>query len=94
MVGRAVIGNAFFFKQANALLHKKEVSQKKFNDFKEEGQKFIQLIEKFNLGPNDARPYFIGLAKGLVGASFLRNKFGLAKSVDEMKLIFENHFQN
>ncbi len=93
MVGRAAIGNAFFFKQANSLLSRKQILGKKFSDFVQEGEKFIQLAEEYNLGPNDVRPYFIGLAKGLVGASVLRNRFGLAKSVDEMKLIFEQHFQ-
>jgi len=93
MIGRSAIGNAFFFKQANAVLQKKEVPQKKFEDFKEEGERFLEYIKEFSLGPNDARPYFIALSKGLVGASFLRNKFGMSKTINEMEEIFKEHFK-
>ncbi len=93
MVGRAAIGNAFFFKQATALLHGKEVSIKDFKEIKNEGTRFLELIEEFELGPNDARPYLLGIAKGIVGAPQLRNKFGMSKTVREMKEIFNSHFQ-
>jgi len=54
--------------------------------------RFFELIEEFELGPNDARPYLLGIAKGIVGAPQLRNKFGMSKTVSEMKEIFESHF--
>lgn len=88
MVGRAAIGNAFFFKQAKDALDGKEVPQRKLKDVAKEGKRFLEIAEEFELKANDVRPYFIGLAKGLIGASFLRNRFGTAKSVEEIKNFF------
>ena len=93
MIGRAVMGNAFFFKQANALLAGKETILKNFAESKKEGERFLQLAEEFNLGPNDLRPYFLSLSKGLIGASSLRNSFGMSKTNEEIKKIFEKYFQ-
>ncbi|MFA6065005.1 MAG: tRNA-dihydrouridine synthase family protein [archaeon] len=93
MVGRATIGNAFFFKQAKALLNGKEIPLRTINEIKKEGTRYFELAKEFELGPNDLRPYFIGLSKGLAGAPALRNKFGLSKSVLEMKEIFEEYFK-
>ncbi len=93
MIGRAVMGNAFFFKQANALLSKKGDLTKNFDESKKEGERFLQLAEEFNLGPNDLRPYFLGLSKGLIGASALRNSFGMSKTNEEIKNIFKKYFE-
>ncbi len=94
MVGRAAIGNAFFFKQANEALEGKEITQKKQSDVKREGQRFLELAKEYNLGVNDVRPYFIGLSKGLIGASILRNRFGLSKSIEEIEKIFTAYFED
>ncbi len=93
MIGRAVMGNAFFFKQANALLEGKESILKNFDETKKEGERFLELADEFNLAPNDIRPYFLGLSKGLIGASVLRNSFGMSKTKEEMKKIFEKYFE-
>lgn len=93
MIGRAAMGNAFFFKQANALLAGKDAPQRSVSEAKKEGERFFELASEFNLGPNDLRPYFLGLSKGLIGASVLRNSFGASKTKEEMKKIFENYFE-
>jgi tRNA-dihydrouridine synthase B len=92
MVGRAVIGNAFFFKQATALLNKKEVLEKTREETKKEGQEYLKLAHEFNLGVNDIRPYFIGMSKGLVGAPALRNAFGTSKTFEEIENTFREYF--
>ncbi len=94
MVGRAAIGNAFFFKQANEAVNGKEISQKKQSDVKNEGLRFLALAKEFGLGVNDVRPYFIGLSKGLIGASVLRNRFGLSKTIDEIEDFFLKYFED
>ena len=93
MIGRAVMGNAFFFKQANALLSGKESPLKNVSETKKEGERFLELAKEHKLGPNDLRPYFLGLSKGLIGASLLRNSFGMSKTNEEIKKIFENYFE-
>jgi tRNA-dihydrouridine synthase B len=91
MVGRAAIGNAFLFRQANALLKNKEVPQKHREDTFAEGKRLLELINEFKLGVNDAKPYFIGLAKSFEGAAEVRNKFALSRSIEEMeKVLCEN----
>jgi tRNA-dihydrouridine synthase B len=94
MVGRAAIGNAFFFKQANEAILGKTISQKKQSDVKSEGIRFLELAKEFELGVNDVRPYFIGLSKGLIGASVLRNRFGLSKTIEEIEEFFLNYFED
>jgi len=94
MIGRAVMGNAYFFKQANALLAGKEPLLKNFSESKKEGERFLELAKEFNLGPNDLRPYFLGLSKGLIGASSLRNSFGLSKTNEDIQNIFEKYFES
>jgi tRNA-dihydrouridine synthase B len=93
MIGRASMGNAFFFKQANALLKKEEAILKNFDESKKEGERFFELADKFNLNPNEIRPYFLGLSKGLIGASVLRNSFGMSKTKEDMKKIFYKYFE-
>lgn len=92
MIGRAAIGNAFFFRAANALLSDGIEKTKKFEDYFEEGKRFLELAEEFELGVNDVRPYFLGLSKGLIGASALRAAFGMSKTIEEIKNHFNKHF--
>lgn len=93
MIGRSAIGNAFFFKQANEALRGENISQRNFEDIKKEGERFLELAIEFSLGVNDVRPYFIGLSKGLIGASVLRNRFGLSKTTEEIENIFSKYFE-
>ena len=93
MIGRAAIGNAFFFSQAKTLLEGKEVPQRKIEDIAKEGKRFLELAEEFELKVNDVRPYFIGLSKGLIGASLLRNSFGTAKSIEEITKFFNDYLE-
>ncbi|OQA32178.1 MAG: tRNA-dihydrouridine synthase A [archaeon ADurb.Bin336] len=94
MVGRSAIGNAFFFKQANCALSGKKIPLRNFVEQKKEIEKFFELVEEFNLGPNDVRPYCIGFVRGLVGAPSLRNKIGMSKTISEMKKIIQEYFLN
>jgi len=91
MIGRAAIGNAFFFRAAQVALDGKETPIRKFEDVILEGNRFLELAEKFGLGVNEVRPYFIGLAKGQMGASILRNSFGLSKTIEEIKTTFKGY---
>ncbi|MEK6958668.1 MAG: tRNA-dihydrouridine synthase family protein [archaeon] len=88
MIGRAAMGNAFFFRQASDALKGKKLFPKEKKDFFNEGKKFLELAKEHSLKTNDIRPYFISLAKGFEGASVLRNKFGLSKSIDEISTVF------
>ncbi|MFA5357857.1 MAG: tRNA-dihydrouridine synthase family protein [archaeon] len=92
MIGRAAIGNAFIFAQSNALLKDQTVPQKLRKESFSEGERFLELINCFNLGVNDAKPYFVALAKGFEGAAVTRNEFALAKSLEEIKKIFIKNF--
>jgi len=92
MVGRAAMGNAFFFKQANASLAGEDFKQKERKDYFEEGKKFLSLAKEHSLKVNDVRPYFISLAKGFEGASLLRNKFGTSKTIGEISDSFFESF--
>jgi tRNA-dihydrouridine synthase B len=92
MIGRAVMGNAFFFKQASSALAGKKIPLRTNEETLAEAKRFLDLIKEFSLKPNDARPYFISLAKGFEGASLLRNKFGLSKSIEEMEKHLLAHF--
>jgi tRNA-dihydrouridine synthase B len=92
MVGRAVMGNAFFFKQAAELLEGKKEPLKTDKEVYFEAKRFLQLANEHGLKPNDVRPYFISLAKGFFGASELRNKFALSKTIDEMEKHLSEHF--
>ncbi len=94
MVGRAAIGNAFFFKQANNYLKNRVILQKEIKDYFEEGKKFLELSQQNDLGVNEVRPYFIALSKGLNGATTLRNKFALSKTTEEIKKHFFEYFSN
>ncbi|MEI7961579.1 MAG: hypothetical protein WCI04_04555, partial [archaeon] len=64
-----------------------------FENVAAEGKRFLELADEFELKVNDVRPYFIGLSKGLIGASVLRNSFGKAKSMEEIKKIFSNYVE-
>ena len=90
MIGRAVIGNAFFFKQTNCALEKKKITERTTQEADSEAKKFLFYAKEFNLQPNDVRPYFIVWAKGFHGASELRNKFALSKSIAKIEEILEN----
>ena len=85
MIGRASMGNAFIFKQANYELEKKKIPERTTQEANLEAEKFLSYSKEFNLKPNDARPYFIAWAKGFPGASELRNKFALSKTIEEME---------
>jgi len=93
MVGRAAIGNAFFFKQAKQLLRGEAIQVKTKKDSFEEAKRFFELVKEFSLKPNDTRPYFIGLAKGFSGAGELRGKIGLSKTIEEMETHIKNFFE-
>jgi len=92
MIGRASIGNAFFFKQAECALNKKKIPEHTTKEAIKEAAKFFELAKEFNLKPNDTRPYLIGFAKGFPHAAELRNKFGLSKTIEEMETHFSKHF--
>lgn len=92
MVGRAAIGNAFFFTQANALVLGKEVPVRGLQEMHAEAKRFLQLANEFSLGVNDVRPYFIGMSKGITGAAHLRNKFAISKSTEEIATHLEENF--
>jgi tRNA-dihydrouridine synthase B len=94
MIGRSAIGNALFFKQANSSLMNKKIPLKSFDELKKEMNKFFELAEEFNLGPNDIRPYLLGFVRGLIGAPVLRNKIGVSKTISEMKKIIQEYFLN
>jgi tRNA-dihydrouridine synthase len=93
MIGRAAIGNAFLFRQVNALLKKAEAPQKYREETFVEGKRFLELINEFKLGINNAKPYFIGLAKGFEGAAETRNRFATARSIEEISSIFSENFE-
>ncbi|MFA6268307.1 MAG: tRNA-dihydrouridine synthase family protein [archaeon] len=94
MIGRATMGDAFFFKQANALLLGKSIPLRTKKEILLEAKRFLELVKEFSLKPNDARPYFISLAKGFEGAAVLRNKFGLSKTIEEMEKHLLEYFSD
>ena len=83
MIGRACMGNAFFFKQCIAALTGKPVPLRESPEA--EAKEFLKLAEEHALKPNDVRPYLIAFAKGFKGASALRNRFALSKTIEEME---------
>ncbi|MCX6801077.1 MAG: tRNA-dihydrouridine synthase family protein [Candidatus Diapherotrites archaeon] len=92
MIGRAAVGNAFLFRQASALLKGANVLVKYRKETFVEGKRFLELINGFKLGVNDAKPYFIGTARGFEGAAEARNAFALAKSLEKIEEIFNKNF--
>ncbi len=87
MVGRVVIGNAFMFKQINAVFAGKKVIERTQKERMKEALRYLELAEKYGLKVNDLRGYFIGWAKGFSGAAELRNKFASAQAVNEIKKV-------
>lgn len=83
MVGRNAIGNAFIFKQI--LTEQERTLEERIK----EARHYIELAEKFGLGVNDIRGYFIGMPRGLRGASEIRNEFARAKTINEIKNILK-----
>lgn len=93
MIGRAAIGNAFLFKQIKEFENKNKKLKRTKKDIYLEGKKFLKLIKKFDLGVNNARGYFLGLAKSFIGAKEVRNSFALSKSIKELENNFEKYFK-
>ena len=97
MIGRAVMGNAFFFTQANEIILHKNSSERTTLIANNEAQRFLELIKEFSLGANDARPYFIAFAKAFSGAAELRNNFARSKTIEELEgtlFSFQKNKQN
>jgi tRNA-dihydrouridine synthase B len=92
MIGRSAIGNAFFFTQGKALIERKKIPLRTQKELFSEATRFLELIKEFNLGSNDARPYFIALSKGLPGAASMRNEFALSKTTEEMEKHLNKYF--
>ncbi len=84
MAGRACIGNAFFFRQANALLEGKMVPERSVKEWMREGKRFIELCDAFSLDVNMRRGYFISFVKGFENAPEWRKRFALSKSNEEI----------
>ncbi|MFH0714622.1 MAG: tRNA-dihydrouridine synthase family protein [Candidatus Diapherotrites archaeon] len=82
MVGRACIGNAFFFQQANAALAGQKIPVRDARAMQEEGERFLELAEEFELSDNACRQYWIGFPRGLSSAPEWRKKFAEAKSLE------------
>ncbi|MCX6803477.1 MAG: tRNA-dihydrouridine synthase family protein [Candidatus Diapherotrites archaeon] len=93
MIGRGAIGNAFIFKQVNSLFIGEEEPKRTLEEVFSEGKKFLSYAKEFNLKTNDIRPYFIGMSKGLIGATVLRNRFGLSKTIEEIEEFFYKYFE-
>jgi nifR3 family TIM-barrel protein len=87
MIGRSVMGNAFFFTQTNELLAGRIVPDRTKKIAWKEAQRFFELVREFSLGVNDARPYFIAFAKGFSGASEMRNRFARSKTIEELESV-------
>ena len=83
MVGRGAIGNAFIFKKL------KNGKERTIEDRIKEAKRYLELAEEFKLGVNDIRGYFIGMPRGMRGASELRNAFATAKTIKEMTNLLE-----
>ncbi|VVB75405.1 tRNA-dihydrouridine synthase B [uncultured archaeon] len=92
MVGRASIGNAFLFKQVKCALAGEKIPERTEKETSKEAKRYFELAKEFNLGVNDIRPYFIGLAKGFSGAAIMRNKFAMSKSIEEIEKVLIEHF--
>jgi len=92
MVGRAAIGNAFFFKQVKCALRGEKIPERTEKESVSEARRFLELAKEFKLGVNDVRPYFIGFAKGFSGAAIMRNKFGMSKTIEEIEKVLLEHF--
>ena len=83
MVGRGAIGNASIFKEIET------GKERTFEERIKEAERYIELAEEFGLKINDVRGYFIGLPRGIRGASEIRNKFALTKEIPEIKGVLE-----
>lgn len=92
MVGRAAIGNAYFFKQVKCALEGEKIPERTEKESSKEAKRFLELAKEFALGVNDVRPYFIGFAKGFSGAAIMRNKFGMSKTIEEIEKVLLEHF--
>lgn len=96
MIGRGAVGNANLFKQIKQLESGKKISEISIRTKKDiylEGKKFLELIKEFNLGVNNARGYFLGIASGFSKAKEVRNSFALSKSIKELENNFEKYFK-
>jgi nifR3 family TIM-barrel protein len=87
MIGRAAIGNAFLFKQTQALFEGKKIPQRTNEERKKEAERFLELVKEHKLGVNDARGYFISATKGMAGGSVIRDKVARAKNVLDLEKI-------
>jgi len=92
MVGRAAIGNAFFFKQANCAVMGEKILVRTEKESAIEAKRFLELAKEYKLKVNDVRPYFIGFAKGFNGAAIMRNKFAMSKTIEEIEGVLDLHF--
>ena len=95
MIGRGAVGNAFLFKQIKEIesgIKLEDVTKRTKKEIYLEGKKFLELIKEFNLGINNARGYFLGIASGFSGAKEVRNSFALSKSIKELENNFEKYF--
>jgi tRNA-dihydrouridine synthase B len=94
MVGRGAIGNAFIFKQIKEFEKTGKILERTKKDFLKEGLRFLELGKEFELGTNDLRPYFIGLANGFDGAKRIRNEFATSKTITDLEKVLIQNFKS
>jgi tRNA-dihydrouridine synthase B len=81
MLGRAALNNPQIFGQSLALFEDKKFNLKSTNEI---ALDFLNLAQKFNLMPNDARPCVLSMIKNFEGSAKLRNEVALTKTISEM----------
>ncbi len=92
MIGRAVIGNPYLFKQ---IMDYQKTG--KYQENKKEQQitdffTYLQLAEKYNINFNNIKFHAQAFTKGIKGASKIRAELTKTKNINELKKLMKNSF--
>ena len=93
MIGRAALGNPWFFAQVKKYMLNENFEEISLEERLEICKKHLKLLVKIHgevVGANNMKKHFAWYFKGFKGASFFRKKFVLAKNYSEMKDILSN----
>ena len=91
MIGRAALGNPFFFESANAAMAGKSATGISLERRKKLFLEYLELAERTNtLSFGYAKAHAIEFAKGFMGAGEVRAKISSSASLDGLKAFFLN----
>lgn len=91
-IGRAAIGNAFLFTQANAVLARKPEPARTPETIVAECRAFLSYCEKYPVPLHEARANAMQMTKGLFGANRYRERLASADSLTQIRQTVENFF--